>query len=130
MDAFESQLKAAFAESAYPVDDGFTVAVGRKVARRENQAKWAAIAFNVTIVVAGLAVAFGVYQLLSAYGQQFLASFGLEIARAHGALNQGESVEALGQSALQGVMGIGLTQILLFVTAAAGGLVAIRNARD
>ncbi len=127
MDAFESQLKAAFAETPDPVDDGFAVAVGRQVARHERRAVWSGIAFNVTIVVAGLAVAYGVYQLVSAFGAQFLASFGLEIARAHGALSQGDSVQTLLN---QGALGMGLTQILLILAAAAGGVVALRNARE
>lgn len=127
MDAFESQLKAAFAEVADPVDDGFTVNVSRSVAAHERRAVWLGIAFNTTIVVAGLAVAFGFYQLVSAYGAQVLAAFGLEIARAHGALSQGDSVQTLMS---QGALGLGLTQIMLILAAAAGGVVALRNARD
>lgn len=127
MDAFESQLKAAFADASDPVDDGFTVHVTRKVAAHERQAVWRSVAFNVAIVVAGLAVAFGVYQVVSAYGAQFLASFGLEIARAHGALSQGDSLQTMMS---QGVLGLGLTQIALIAVATAGGVVAIRNARE
>ncbi len=102
MDAFESQLKAAFAESADPVDDGFTVAVGRKVAGRESQAKWALHRFQRHHCGRRLGRGLQRPSAAERLRAAILASFGLEIARAHGALNQGESLEALGQSALQG----------------------------
>jgi hypothetical protein len=129
MTEFNAVLKRAFAEALEPVDDGFTVKVGHAVARRETVLKARNAAYTVGMAAAAAAIAYGAYGLAATYGQELLASAGLELARAHGALSGAPSVGGAAQGVLQS-LGAGLTQVLLIVAALAGGAVAYRATQD
>ena len=58
-----------------------------------------------------------------------MASLGLEVARAHAAVNTVPDVSASAQNFARS-MGVGLTQILMVAAALAGGAVALRSTRD
>lgn len=127
MNDFNALLKRSFAEADEPADDGFTVAVTQTVARREASSVLRSRAYAVAMGVAGLAVFYGVYALASVLGPQVMATAGLEIAQAHGALASGPS-EA-GQGVLQS-MAAGLTPLLFITAALAGGAVAFRSVQQ
>jgi hypothetical protein len=126
MNGFEADLKRAFAEAEEPVDTGFSVQVSHRVSglerRRavEQKLRYGALALG------GLAALFGVMQLSQGVGLDLMAAAGLELAKAHGAMSQSE----FGGGVSQGVLGMGLTQILMFSIALAGGALAFRQARD
>lgn len=129
MNDFDALLKRSFAEAPEPVDDGFSVQVGRAVAYREKAAKVRNAAYTVGMAAAAAAVCYGAYGIVSVYGQEVLASAGLELARAHGAISGAPSVGGAAQGMLQS-FGAGLTQMLLVFAALAGGAVAYRSAQD
>jgi len=125
MNDLDALLKRSFAEAPEPADTGFSVQVSRAVARREQAAKVRGAAQTVGMAAAAAAITYGGYALALAYGQEMLASVGLEIARAHGALSTAPTAGAMLQS-----LGAGMTQILLITAALAGGAVAFRATQD
>lgn len=130
MNDIDALLKRSFAEAPEPADDGFAVQVTHAVARRETVAKWRQGAQNAGMAAAGVGVLYGVYGLVGAFGQQFLASAGLEIALAHSALSSApDAAGAQAQNLVQAV-GAGLTQVLFIAAALAGGAVAYRATQD
>jgi hypothetical protein len=124
MDTFESALKRAFAEAPEPVDAGFSERVSVAVARTERQASLVGIAQQVGLAAAGAALAYAVATLAMGLGPQLMATFGLELARAHGALTTSTSGFDFS------MFGAGLTQIFLVLGALAGGAVAYRTVRE
>jgi hypothetical protein len=130
MTEFNSVLTRAFAEAHdEPVDDGFSVNVGHAVARREFSNKMRNSVYAVGMAAAGAAICYGGYGFLSAFGQDFLATAGLEVARAHGAISSAPSVGGAAQGMLQSV-GAGLSQILMITAVLAGGAVAYRSTQE
>jgi hypothetical protein len=130
MTEFNAMLTRAFAEAHdEPVDDGFSVNVGHAVARREFSNKLRNGAYAVGMAAAGAAICYGGYGIMSAFGQDLLATAGLEVARAHGAMSNAPSVGGAAQGMLQS-LGAGLTQVLLIMGALAGGAVAYRSAQE
>jgi hypothetical protein len=128
MDHFDATLKRAFAEAPEPEDQGFTVRVSAGVAKRERGALGWVLAQRVGFVAAGLAIAFGALQFILAIGPQIMASFGLELARAHGAVS-GSSLDMDFGAALAN-LSVGLPQIMLVIAVLAGGAVAYRTAQE
>lgn len=127
MTELNALLKRSFAEIEEPADDGFTVQVGRAVARREASAVMRGRVYAAAMVLAGLAVFYGVYALAQALGPQIMAIFGLEIAQAYGAIASGPS--ETGQGILQS-LGAGMTQLLLITGALVGGAATLRAVRQ
>ena len=125
MTNFDTLLKASFAEADMPADDGFSARVSHGVERRERAAQVRNIAYSVGMAAGGAAVAYGLYGVAVAYGPEMMASLGLQIARAHGALASAPTPGMAAQGLLQS-LGAGLTQILLTVGVLAGGAVAYR----
>ena len=125
MTDFDTLLKASFAEADMPADDGFSARVSHGVERRERVAQLRNVAYSVGMAAGGAAVAYGLFGIASAYGPQMMASFGLEVARAHGALASAPTPGAAAQGLMQAV-GAGLSQILLTIGVLAGGAVAYR----
>jgi hypothetical protein len=133
MTDFDALLTRSFAEAHEPVDDGFSVNVARGVARSENASKVRNAVYSGAMAIAGAAVAYGIYAFTSAFGQEFMASAGLEIARAHGALSNAPTVSAsTSQGFTQSIQALGaiLPQIMLVTAAVAGGAVAYRSTQD
>ncbi|HYD88062.1 MAG TPA: hypothetical protein VEA80_11345 [Vitreimonas sp.] len=130
MTDFDALLKRSFAEAAEPVDDGFTVKIEHAVARRESALKVRNLAQTVGMAAAGAALIYGGYAFYGAFGQEVVASAGLEVARAHGALNSAPSLGDAAQGVLQS-LGTGMTQIMLMTAAAlAGGAVVYRTTQE
>lgn len=129
MNDFDALLKRSFAEAPEPADDGFTVKVGHAVARRETALKTRAVLQGIGMAAAGAVALYGVYGLVSGFGQEVMATAGLEIARAHGALSSAPSISGAAQGVMQS-LGAGMTQILLTAAALAGGAVAYRSVQD
>ena len=129
MNDFDALLKRSFAEALEPADEGFSVQISRAVAHREKTAKVRNAAYTVGMAAAAAAVCYGAYGLMGLYGQEVLATAGLEVARVHGALSGAPSVGGAAQGMLQS-FGAGLTQMLLVFVALAGGAVAYRAAQD
>lgn len=130
MNEFDSILKRSFAEVHEPSDDGFSVRVAEGVARRERTNRAFGLVQAAGMSVAGVAIVYGAYAVASIYGQDLLASAGLEFARVHGALSTGApAVSTQSQGILQSI-GAGLSQILLVTAALAGGAVAYRAAQE
>lgn len=130
MNDFDALLTRSFAEAHdEPVDDGFSVNVGHAVARREFSNKVRTGVYAVGMAAAGGAICYGGYGFLSAFGQDFLATAGLEVARAHGAISNAPSVGGAAQGMLQS-LGAGLTQVMLITAVLAGGAVAYRSAQE
>ena len=125
MNGFEADLKRAFAEAEEPVDSGFSVQVAHRVSGLERRRAVAQKLRHGALALGGLAALVGVAQLSQGLGLDLMAAAGLELAKAHGAMSQSG---AGGVS--QGVLGMGLTQILMFTIALAGGAMAFRQARD
>lgn len=118
MDAFETALTRAFAESHdEPADAGFTVNVAKTVAWRERLVQIRQLTQAVGMAAAGAAAVYGGVQLFQAQGNELMASFGLELARAHGAMAQA-SITTL------------LSEGLLTIAAIGGGVFAFRQARN
>lgn len=130
MNDFDALLKRSFAEAPEPVDDGFSVNVSHAVARTESALKVRNAAYQVGMAAAGAAILYGAYSVATAFGQEFLASAGLEVARAHGALSSAPSVSGATQGFLQSLSAGVMTQILLATAALAGGAVAYRATQE
>lgn len=135
MSDFNALLKRSFAEAHEPSDDGFSLNVAHAVARSEKALQVRTVFQNVGMALGGAAAFYGVYAFVGAFGQDVLASAGLEIARIHGSLSAAPLGDAAGDAAgaTQGMlrsMGAGLTQVLLFAGVFAGGAVAFRAARQ
>lgn len=132
MNEFDALLKRSFAEAHEPADDGFSVAVAARVASSEKALQIRAVVQSFGMALGGAVAMYGGYVFLGAYGQEFIASAGLEIARIHGSLAATPSVaDAAGSAAGQAQtllqsLGAGLTQILLVTGVLAGGAVAYR----
>ncbi len=132
MTDFDALLTRSFAEAHdEPVDDGFSVNVGHAVARRERALKIRNAIYSGGMAIAGAAVAYGIYAFSSAFGEQFMASAGLEIARAHGALSAAPSSVST-SGFMQSIQALGaiLPQMMLVTAALAGGAVAYRAAQQ
>jgi hypothetical protein len=129
MTDFDALLKRSFAEAHEPADDDFVVNVSRAVERRENALKVRGAFQLAGVTIACGALAYGAYAVLSVFGQEMLATAGLEIARAHGAISSAPSAGMAAQGLLQS-MSAGMSQILLVTAALAGGAVAYRASQD
>jgi hypothetical protein len=130
MSEFDALLTRAFAEAHdEPADDGFSVKVERGVARVETANKVRNAAYVTGMAAAGAAILYGTYGLVGAFGQEFLASAGLELARAQGAIAAAPDLGGAAQGVMQS-LGAGLTQVLLVTAALAGGAVAYRSTQD
>ena len=129
MTDFDALLKRSFAEAHEPADDGFVVNVTHVVARREAGLKVRGYMQYGAITIGAAAVSWGLYTFAGAFGQEFMASAGLEVARMHAAVNAAPDAGAAAQNFIQS-MGAGLTQILLVTAALAGGAVAYRSTQE
>ncbi|MGD9965735.1 MAG: hypothetical protein AB7T59_04395 [Hyphomonadaceae bacterium] len=131
MSDFDALLKRSFAEAHEPQDDGFVVNVTHRVAAREADLRVRGYLQVGAVLVGAAAASWGLYSFAGAFGQEFLASAGLEVARAHSALSSAPTVDAgaATQSFIQS-LGAGLTQILLVMGALAGGAVAYRATQN
>ena len=129
MTEFNALLRRSFAEAPEPADDGFTVKVGHAVARRETALQARAVLQGLGMAAAGAAALYGVYGFAAGFGQELLATAGLEVARAHGALSSAPSLSGVTQTLMQS-LSVGMTQILLTAAALAGGAVAFRAVQE
>lgn len=129
MTDFDALLKRSFAEAPEPADDGFVVNVGHAVAKREASLKVRNYMQLGAVTIGAAAVSWGLYAFAGAFGQEFMAGIGLEVARAHAAVSTAPDAGAAAQSFIQS-MGAGLTQVLLVTAALAGGAVAYRATQD
>ena len=129
MSDFDALLKRSFAEAHEPADDGFVVNVGHAVAKREASLKVRGYMQLGAVTIGAAAVSWGLYAFAGAFGQEFMASIGLEVARAHAAVSTAPDPGAAAQGFIQS-MGAGLTQILLVTAALAGGAVAYRATQE
>jgi len=127
MNDFDALLKRSFAEAHEPADDGFSVNVGRGVARSEAALKVRNATYAVGMAAAGATILYGAYGLVGAFGQEILATAGLEVARAHSALSSAPTVNTQGM--IQS-LGAGLSQVMLVVAVLAGGAVVYRQTQD
>lgn len=131
MSDFDALLKRSFAEAHEPQDEGFSVNVAHGVARSEKALQVRnAIQTGAMLVGAG-AASYGAYAFLGAFGQEFLAGLGLEVARLHGSLSAAPVGDVAGNAAgqaqtMMAQLGAGLTQVLLLAGVLAGGAVAFR----
>lgn len=124
MNDFNATLTRAFAEDHHePADNGFAVRVSGAVARHEKALLGLFIAQGVGISAAFAAVLWGLMAGFGSYGPEILASLGLEIARAHGALTQASSFNFA-------TIAAGLTQFLLVAGALAGAGAVYRNSQQ
>lgn len=130
MTELDTILKRAFAEADEPIDNGFSVRVGAAVARQERAGAMRAAIHTIGLGIAGATVLYALFPLLWGFAQDFLVSFGLEIARAQGALNSEVPVVTNQAQGWLQAASAGLTQVLLITAALAGGAVAYRAARD
>jgi hypothetical protein len=130
MTDFDALLKRSFAEAPEPVDDGFVVKIEHAVVRREAALKARNLAQTVGLAAAGAALVYAGYAVYGAFGQEVLATAGLEVARAHGALSSAPSFGDAAQGVFQSI-GTGMTQIMLMTAAAlAGGAVVYRTTQE
>ncbi|MDX2277539.1 MAG: hypothetical protein NW206_18985 [Hyphomonadaceae bacterium] len=121
MNDFNAALTRAFAEEHHePADDGFSFRVTEAVARKEKRAVWVAVAQGLAVATAIAAVALGLLAGLAAFGPAIMASLGLEVARAHGALTAFDTTS----------LAAGMTQFLLFAGALAGAGMVYRNSQQ
>jgi hypothetical protein len=131
MTDFDILLKRSFAEAHEPADDGFAVNVAHAVARREADLKVRSYIQYGAITVAAAAVSWGLYAFAGQFGQEIMATAGLEVARVHGAVNATPALDASGAAlGFMQSLGAGLTQILLVAGALAGGAVAYRATQN
>lgn len=120
MTDFDALLKRSFAEAPEPADDGFSVRVGAAVDKRERMAKAMGVLNVGGTLVGALAAAWGGLMIVQGAAPEVLATLGLELARAHGAVSASPSVNL---SAMAG----GLSQFLLVMGSLAGGVLVYRN---
>jgi hypothetical protein len=124
MDDFNATLTRAFAEEHHePADDGFTLRVGAAVARQEKFIVWMSVVQGVGAAAAAAAVVWGLIVGFGMYGSSLMASFGLELARAHGALTEASSFSFA-------TLAAGMTQFLLIAGALAGAGLVYRNSQQ
>jgi hypothetical protein len=123
MDAFDATLKRAFAEASEPVDDGFSEGVSFAVARGEKAFVNRTIVQALLLAAAAIATGYGLLVFLQAVGPQIMASLGLELARAYGALGNGGGPDLT-------IPGVGLVQIMLVMSVVAGGAALYRNSQN
>jgi hypothetical protein len=125
MNDFNAALTRAFAEQHHePAEDGFARRVAAAVARKERLKLWLLIAQGVGVAVAVSAVIWGLIAGFGVYGPGLMASLGLEIARAHGALTQAGAFNFAALAAA------GMTQFMLIAGALAGAGMAYRNSQQ
>ena len=117
---FDATLKRAFAEAPEPADDHFVHAVSWRVAKREKAAAALAWGQVVGITVGAMAAAFCLLTMLVPMAPSLMASFGLELAQAHGSMVSASSFN------LSAVSAAGLTQMLIVFGAIAGGAALVR----
>lgn len=129
MTDFDALLKREFAQAHEPADDGFSMHVGKAVARTEMAARLRGWTQTVGLAAAGAAVAYGLSAAVGAFGDEALATAGLEIARAHSALSEAPSMSGLAQNLTQ-TLGAGMSQVLMAMAVIAGGAFAYRQAQD
>jgi hypothetical protein len=130
MNELDALLKRSFAEADVPADDGFSVKVAHAVSLRERAAQARTVLYSLGLAAGGAAVAYGVYSFASVYGPQIIASAGLELARAHGALASAPTAGAAAHGVIQS-LGAGMTQVLLLTAAAlTGGAVVYRSTQQ
>lgn len=132
MSEFNALLTRAFAEAELPADDGFSLNVGRGVARRENARRLRSAVQTFGLGLAVVTIALAAFNPVSLLIQEWLGSAGIGAARAYGSIDAGglaADAEGVGVSALNS-LGLGLTQILLIAGALVGGAVAYRSAQD
>ena len=133
MQDFDALLKRSFAEAEEPADNGFAVRVEQVVARRESALQIRNVAQSVGLAAAGAAICYGLWGALAPTAPEVMATAGLELARAHGALSQAPTLEAqasaIGTGFMQ-TMGAAMTQILLVAATLAGGAVAYRTVQQ
>jgi hypothetical protein len=132
---FDALLKRSFAEAHEPEDDGFALNVAHRVERSEKALQIRNVVQSAGMALGGAAALYGVYAFLGAFGQEFLATIGLEVARIHGSLSTAPVGDAAGDAAGQAQtvltsVGAGLTQVLLLAGVLAGGAVAFRAAQQ
>lgn len=130
MNDFDAVLTRAFAEAPEPADNGFTLRVTDAVARSERFAKAYQWAQSAGVGLAGITVLAGVFGLAGGFGQELLGSLGLEVARAHGAINEAPSFAGQAQNMYQSLSAGILSQGLAIMAALAGGAVAYRTIQD
>jgi hypothetical protein len=123
MTDFSAALTRAFAEAHEPEDNGFSARVTHTVARREKSVLWLLTAQGIGMAAAAAAVVYGLMAGLGSFGPELMATLGLEVARAHGALAQASSMNL-------GSMAAGLTQILFVMGGLAGGAVVYRASQQ
>ena len=123
MSDFDALLKRSFAEAHEPADEGFAVQVSHAVARNERLARIRNAAQTGAWVVAGGAVAFGIYGLAMSVAPDVLASLGFGMSRAHSVIN-GPGAD------MMRTLSAGMTQILLVTGAIAGGFAAYRATQE
>jgi hypothetical protein len=123
MTEFDTLLKRSFAEAHEPADDGFSVNVGRAVARHESAAKIRNAAQTGALAVAGAAVLYGFYGMAMTFAPDVLASVGFGVLRAQSAIN-GPGADMVR------TLSVALPQILLGTGAIVGGLVAYRASQE
>lgn len=121
MNDMDSVLKRAFAEAHEPADDGFAVKVGLAVAQRERLARVWSAAYTAGMALAGAAVLYAAYVLALGYGQELLASLGIELARAQFGLHSDSRTLAQGANGLMQAMSASIGHIMLIAAALAGG---------
>lgn len=132
MTDFNATLTRAFAEAHDPADDGFSVNIGHAVARRERMAKVMAGVQAAGATVATAAVAYGLWSAFSGFAPDLMASAGLELAKAHGAITQAPTVATSASvigSTFMNAIGAGLSQIMMVTAVVVGGAVAVRSAQ-
>ncbi len=126
--AFDADLKRAFAAYEEPADQGFSVAVARRVAGRERSAQVLDAIHRGAMIVGVLAAAYFAFEIVAALGPGLLASFGLEIFHARGAFDQASF--SLPIAPMLNVLGASMVQVTLALAAVAGGLVVVRTQQD
>lgn len=129
MTDFDALLKRSFAEAHEPTDDAFVVNVTHSVAKREAGLKARSYFQYGAITIGAAAVSWGLYAFAGTFGQDVMASAGLEVARMHAVVSTAPDVGAAAQTFVQS-MGAGLTQILLVTAALAGGAVVYRQTQQ
>ena len=113
-------LTRAFAEAAEPADEAFVVAVTGSVARKERMAAMLAWAQVLGMAVGAMAVVSGLFMIFQPMLPELMASAGLVLAQAHG------SVAGVQAPSLSAAGAAGLTQMLIVITALAGGAAVYR----
>jgi hypothetical protein len=129
MTDFNALLTRSFAEAGEPADNGFSVSVSARVARRVSDQKLRSFAQGLGLAAAGAAIVYAGVGFMLGGGQDVLATAGLEVARAHDAIAEAPDLSNVGQGMLQS-LGVGLTQILLAAAALVGGAVAYRASQE